>query len=136
MQTARGLIPPSADQAALDDVNDLDDADASQFEDDQINARYLSLVHLYNAGVSTEEIELFSTGLEQARVELDRGRPRPPRSPRSPSTASSSTTVVARRTAELQVADGLGDKLLFRVDEKELAWEAGAGDVDVWEELI
>lgn len=132
----RGFIPPEAlYQAALDDVNDLDDQDDSQFEDDQVNARYLSLVHLYNAGVSTEEIELFATGLNKLAWGLTRedlGR---------------SITAVqldgvefddggAATDAELQVADGLGDKLLFRVDMKELGWDAEAGDVDVWEEML
>lgn len=132
----RGFIPPEAlYEAALDDVNDLDEQDDSQFEDDQVNARYLSLVHLYNAGVSTEEIELFSTGLNKLVWSLTREDLGKSITPVQMDGVSFDDGGAAE-DAELQVADGLGDKLLFRVDMKEFAWDAEAGDVDVWEEML
>jgi hypothetical protein len=132
----RGFIPPEAlYEAALDDAQDLDVQDDSQFEDDQVNARYLSLVHLYNAGVSTEEITRFSTGLNKLVWSLSR------------EDLGTSITPVNLdgidfddggddEDATLQIADGLGDKLLFRVDMKEFGWDAEVGEVDVWEEMV
>lgn len=132
----RGFIPAEAlYEAALDDAEDLEEQDDSQNVDDAVNARYLSLVHLYNAGVSTEQIELFSTGLNKLVWSLsteDEGTSITPVDLNGFSFDDGGDEV----DAELVVADNLGDKLLFRVDMKEFGWDAAVGEVDKWEEMV
>lgn len=132
----RGFIPSEAlYEAALEDAEDLEDQDDAQNIDDAVNARYLSLVHLYNAGVSTAEIELFSTGLNKLVWSLtteDEGESITPVDLNGFSFDDGGDAL----DASLVVADGLGDKLLFRVDMKEFGWDAEVGEVDVWEEMV
>lgn len=128
--SSRGFLSPEMEfQAALDDARDLG-ADNDGDDPDGENARYLSLVPLYNAGVDADRIELYATALSKLVLsltvefttaplipvdldgfELDDGTP-------------------------IRVADGLGRSLLFRVDLKTFGWDNPDEAIDVWEELV
>lgn len=126
-EQSRGFLSPSmVFAAALQDVLQLPIDDATG--PDQGGARYLSLVPLYDAGVSAERIRLYRDALNKLLWHLTTERSVPRLAP------------VALDGVELadgsvvEVAEGLGDALLFRLDEREVAWDDDS--VDVWEELV
>ena len=103
---------------------------------DQPDARFLSFVPLYNAGVPADRIKLFVLGLNKLMWSM--------------TTESNPPTlvpvhldgVILEDGSQVSVSGGLGDSLLFRVDEKDFLWETafdnGVEDVTVdrWEELM
>lgn len=126
-EASRGFLSPEmVYEAALADVIRLPIEDAT--EADQINARYLSLVPLYNSGVSAERIELYAVALNKLVWHLTTERDAPPLTP------VDLDGVRLPDGSVVEVAEGLDAQLLFRVDERLLGWEGD--DVDVWEELV
>lgn len=124
---SRGLITTEmVFSAALADTLTLPIDD--QTGPDQPHARYLSLVPLYDAGVSADRIRLYGEALNKLVWHLTTERTVPRLAP---------VALDGVRLADgsvVEVADGLDDELLFRIDEREIGWE-GDG-VDVWEELM
>lgn len=122
---ARGFIAPELlFEAALADA--LIEVD----RDDQPNARYFSLVALYNGGVPTDRIELYATAINKGVWNLTEAVGSPPLVP-----VDLEGTTLEDGTV-LRVADGLGDKLLFRVDQEDFDWDNEDDDVDAWEEMM
>ncbi|MEQ1503523.1 MAG: hypothetical protein ABMB14_14900 [Myxococcota bacterium] len=129
LASARGFITPEAVfEGAFSDVVFLPDSDIT--EPDQANARYLSLVNLYNAGVPADDIEAFGQALHKLMWSLTT-EDNPPLLE-----AVDLDGLELDDGSELSVADGLGDKLLFRVDLREFGWEAGIGEIDKWEVMV
>jgi hypothetical protein len=100
------------------------------FEPDQPNARYITLVPLYNSGVPSDRIELYASGLNKMMWGLSAEDDPPLLSP---------VQLDGLRLDDgsvVEIADNLGDKLLFRVDEREFLWDNEGEQFDVWEELM
>lgn len=121
---ARGFIDPEVlFEAAKDDANDLD-------REDQPFARYISLVSLYNGGVPTDRIELYAAAVRKGVWALTSEANPPVIEPVDLEGVELDDGTVIR------IADGLGESLLFRVDEEEFGWDNVDEDVDVWEEMV
>jgi hypothetical protein len=125
----RGFIGPEVEfRAARNDANNLDFEDAIQ--PDQPNARYFSLVPLYNAGVPAEDIKLYATALSKLAWSLSNEDGTPPLVP------VRMDGLLLRDNSQISVADGLGDSLMFRLDQKDFGWDNEGQNVDVWEEIV
>jgi hypothetical protein len=100
---------------------------------DQINARYISLVNLYNAGVPADRIKLFAQAVNKAMWSLTFSRTPPNLVP-----VHMDGIVLPFSNSVITVSDGLGDSLLWRVDEKAFQWDPVSinANHDNWEELL
>jgi hypothetical protein len=117
--SSRGFLPAEvAFLAAEDDVSRLTSVSDSQSQPDRVDARYISLINLYNAGVPADRIKLFAQGVEKALWNLT-VTSRPP-----PLVAVPLDGVTLPFSGSpITVSDGLGSSLLWRVDEKAWQWD-------------
>jgi len=132
--SARGFITPEMEfLAAKNDAATLTTQSASLNEPDQVNARYISLVNLYNAGVPTDRIQLFAQAINKAMWNLTEAP-----NPKNLVPVNMDGLVLPFNGGTVSVSDGLGQTLLWRVDEKNWLWDANSqgADHDNWEELL
>ena len=100
--------------------------DLRSIEDlDQPEMRYFSMVHLYNAGVSAESLELYVQGLNKAILNTSRTIPDPYELEAIPLDPAWG---VPPRYAEIG--------LIFRVSIDEYGWQAAHSNPDKWEEIL
>jgi len=103
---------------------------------DQKDARFLSLVPLYNAGVPADRIKLYGLALNKLMWSMTTEDNPPTLVP------VHLDGVTLEDGSVVSISGGLGDSLMFRVDERDFLWETafdnGVEDVTVdrWEELM
>jgi len=102
-----------------------------EFGADQPNARYLSLVTLYNdPNVSTARIEMYATALTKLVWSLSAEDSTPVLEP------VDLDGVELRDGTVVRIADNLGKSLLWRVDMREFAWDNEGEQFDEWEAMV
>jgi hypothetical protein len=130
---ARGFITPQMVFTAVRaDLGTLSPVQAGN-QPDQVDARYLSLVNLYNAGVPADRIKLFAQGLNKQMWSLTEER-----SPPNLVAVNLDGVVLSNGAGTVSISEGLGQSLIWRIDEKDFLWDAAAlnADHDNWEELV
>jgi mono/diheme cytochrome c family protein len=87
--------------------------DLSKFDlDDQKFIRYLSLTHLYNAGATSKDLDLFRYALVKAVNALSQG-----------------TQIVTPKPID-------ANSTVYRIDLRDYEWEASGTRLDKWEQLV
>jgi mono/diheme cytochrome c family protein len=132
---SRGFITPEMEfTAALSNVALLPVVDT--FGADQPDARYLSLVPLYNGGVPSDRIELYTQALTKLMWSLTIDDSPPVLVP------VNLDGITLRDGSVVQISGGLGNKLIWRIDERDFQWDEAVDNqvvdptIDVWEELM
>jgi hypothetical protein len=122
--STRGFLAPEmALQAAMNDV-------AALPVEDRANARYLSLLPLYNAEIPADRLTLYASALPKLLWNLTTAA-QPPLLQPVPLDG-----LVLADGSVVSVADELGSQLLFRVDLGGFGWYTEGDAVDVWEEVV